>query len=59
MASLGNFEGPILFFADAMTLPEQIRKLLMDPSIVKFGSSMFCELKELLCVDIRVRGWVN
>ncbi len=56
---MGNFEGQILFYTDAMTMPEQIRKLLMDPSIVKVGSSMFCELKELLYVDIRVRGWVN
>jgi hypothetical protein len=42
MASLGNFEGQIIFFSDVMTMPEQIRKLLMDPSILKVGSGMLC-----------------
>ncbi len=40
-------------------MPEQIRELLTDPSIVKVGSGMCCELEELLHVDNRFRGWVN
>jgi hypothetical protein len=59
MVGLGNFEGQILIFTDVMTMPEQIRELLTDPSIVKVGSGICCELEEFLHVDIRLRVWVN
>jgi hypothetical protein len=55
MVVLGNFEGQIIFFTDVMTMPDQIRELLTDPSIVKVGSGICCDLEELLHVDIRLR----
>jgi hypothetical protein len=55
MVVLGNFEGQIIFFTDVMTMPDPIRELLTDPSIVKVGSGICCDLEELLHVDIRLR----
>ncbi len=58
MVSVSNLAGRILFFEDAVEMLEDVKDLLIDMSIMKLGSGLSHEGKELERVGIKMRGWV-
>jgi len=56
---IANLSGTVLCFLDAWQMPEELRNILQDVSIVKIGSGLGREGEELDRVGIKLRGWAE
>ena len=59
VVSIGCFEGNTVIFEDADQIPESIRELLADVSIIKVQSGIMADIKHLEKAGIIVRGWAD
>ncbi len=58
MVWVSNLARRILFFKDAVEMPEAVKDLLIDISVMKLGNGLGCEGEELERVRIMMCGWV-
>jgi hypothetical protein len=58
MMWVSNLARRILFFEDAVEMPEAVKDLLIDVNVMKLGNGLCHEGEELERVRIMMCGWV-